>query len=155
MTSLDDVKLSAQAKTYLVNSINDHEGFQKFMYLDSEGHWTIGYGYNLSANGIPREVAALLRDIKVEEAYFDLCKNFPGFLQLSEQRQIILIEMVYQMGITGVLKFTKFIKACVSRNYIEARKEMLDSDWGRKYTARANVLAHHFEIDSFPGLNGG
>ena len=53
----------------------------------------------------------------------------------------ILYNMVYQMGVKGVLNFKNMIKALEAKDYKRAGDEMLDSKWAKQTPARANRLS--------------
>ena len=55
----------------------------------------------------------------------------------------IIIEMVYQMGETGVSKFKKMFKALKQepKNYKEAADQMMDSRWAKQTYSRARNLS--------------
>jgi lysozyme len=66
-------------------------------------------------------------------------------------RQQILIEMAYQMGGRGLMKFKRFLAALKEGNFSLASDEMLDSSWARDHTpARAKRLAARMLEDPAP-----
>ena len=64
-----------------------------------------------------------------------------GCADIDEQAEEILIEMVFQLGMTGVSKFKKMWKALAELNYIGASYEMLDSRWAKQTPNRAKAMA--------------
>ena len=54
---------------------------------------------------------------------------------------MILVEMSYQLGVNGVLKFKKMWGALKNEDYTEASKQMLDSRWAIQTPNRAKKLA--------------
>ena len=60
---------------------------------------------------------------------------------IDEQAEEILIEMVFQLGMTGVSKFKNMWKALAEKNYIGASYEMLDSRWAKQTPNRAKAMA--------------
>jgi len=60
---------------------------------------------------------------------------------IDEQAEEILIEMVFQLGKTGVSKFKNMWKALAEKNYIGASYEMLDSRWAKQTPNRAKAMA--------------
>jgi lysozyme len=71
------------------------------------------------------------------------------FSMLSQYRQAVLIDMSYQLGVTGVLRFTKMWSAIAAGHFKTAAAEMLDSLWARQTPARAKRLAFIMEHDRF------
>ena len=53
----------------------------------------------------------------------------------------VIIEMCYQIGYAGVMKFKKMIANMKDINWKGAADEMLDSLWARQTPERANRLA--------------
>ena len=135
----------------LVDSIKQHEGFRSKAYLDSAGVWTIGFGTNLQVLSISQDMAEEFLAsaiIKVEQA---LSKT-QTFNSLDEVRQSVLIEMGYQLGITGCLNFKKMWAALENMDYWAAASEMLDSAWAKIQTPkRAETLAARMRDGTWTG----
>jgi len=140
----------------LLNSIKEHEAFRAKPYIDPlakkkipkkdleviEKYWgklkvTFGYGFTFLTEP---EGGVVLRN-KIAHIRIELEDKLPVFHRLSKKRQEVLIEMAYQLGVAGLLKFKKMIQALIGRNYDRAHREMLDSVWARKTPNRANELA--------------
>jgi lysozyme len=49
--------------------------------------------------------------------------------------------MVYQLGTTGVMKFSKMLLALEEKNYFEAHVQMLDSRWYKQTPKRCGKLS--------------
>jgi lysozyme len=62
-------------------------------------------------------------------------------MDINEQAHEILIEMVFQLGKTGVSKFKNMWKALSELNYVGASYEMLDSRWSKQTPNRAKSMA--------------
>ena len=124
----------------LIEQLKVHEGLRLKVYKCTEQYNTIGYGRNLDTNGITKDEAEtmLVNDIiKVMEALHD-----KGLLQDHTQpRKDVLINMAFQMGVSGLLRFQNMILALDERNYSEAARQMLDSRWAKQTPNRANELA--------------
>lgn len=123
-----------------ISQIESDEGIKLFPYRCTEGYLTIGVGRNLETNGISRDEAKalLLNDLeRVEEAL-----NKQKLLQSEENsaRKAVLINMAFQLGVTGLLKFKNTIACYRYREYEDAAKEMLDSKWAEQTPNRARRL---------------
>lgn len=123
--------------------IRAHEGVRRYPYKDAEGYLTIGVGRCLDK--VP------LSDDEIEvlfaNDYFRAASSarlLPGFEELNEARQGVLIEMVFQMGLDGVRGFKKFIAAYQRGFWPQAKAEMLDSKWAIQTPKRARTLADIF-----------
>ena len=54
-----------------------------------------------------------------------------GFFDKSETVQDVLVNMIFQIGFSGVKKFKKTIQYIKDDNFLLAGEEMLDSKWAR------------------------
>lgn len=117
------------------------EGFRGKPYLDTIKKTTIGYGRNLDDNPLTREEAGYLLDNDLKKVVKQACKL--GFYKsLTPNRRAVIINMIYNLGLTRFLKFKKMIKALYESNYDVAAKEMLDSKWANQVGERANRLSN-------------
>jgi len=116
--------------------IKKHEGFRKNMYQCSQGFNTIGYGLNLDA-GISTGLAEAILQYQVSVVKTQCMDNFPWFSELDEVRQAVVLDMVYNLGLNGFMKFRKTIRLIEIGMYLEAGEEMLDSLWARQVGSRA------------------
>jgi len=119
--------------------IKKHEGWRSKPYNDTEGILTIGYGFNI-AQGITREEGEALLDIRLKKVFTDAIL-LDEFIYLDEIRQIVIIDMIYNMGLRGVKKFKNMRKAIKDGDWDRAADEMLDSRWARQVGKRATKLA--------------
>ena len=123
--------------------IQKDEGYRDHVYLDSEGIPTCGWGHALHIGSkVPRRVSELYFDKDFQDAKHDyqiLSTN--KNLNLSPIRESVLINMLFNMGLTRVYGFKKMIAALQVDDYKLASKEMLDSKWARQVGPRAKRLA--------------
>ena len=124
-----------------VEALRRHEGFRAEMYKCPAGYWTIGYGHNLEHRAISKEVADLMLFQAVEDTVKELNRRLPFFSSLDNVRQSVLINMGFNLGVNGLLKFRKMIDALEEKNYDLAAHEMLDSKWATQVGSRATELA--------------
>lgn len=141
----------------LLKSIERNEGFKNAPYIDPLAkyrippdeyeiivkNWniikpTFGFG----ATYIEREAAKLDLEIKIAKLKDELSDKISFFYSLPEELQDVLIEMAYQMGISGLLNFKKMLGALSTKDYNKAADEMLDSRWAKQTERRANYLAY-------------
>lgn len=68
---------------------------------------------------------------------------FPGFDDLSAMRQIVLVDMSFNLGYAKLCKFLKFNAALAGQDYDTAAKEMANSAWAKQVKIRgeANIIA--------------
>lgn len=129
----------------LIDRIVKHEGLRLKPYHDSLGFVTIGIGRNLDNKGISKDEAYDLLDNDISDCIGNLSRNIPWWKALDDLRQEVLIEMCFQLGIGGLLKFREFLYQLESGNSIEAAKEMRDSVWYKQTPQRAEELAKMIE----------
>jgi len=112
----------------LLNFIADNEGLRLTPYQDTVGVWTVGYGHNLNVPISKRSAWQILID-DTEDARNDCLHAFPWFLELSEDRQYAMIDLMYNLGMTRLAGFKKFLEAMSLGNYDTAANELIDSKW--------------------------
>ena len=119
-----------------------HEGMVLDIYKDSVGIWTIGVGRNLEHVGLRAEAEAryLLRsDIVAIRA--ELEKAIPWIGDLDEVRQRCLMDMAFNLGVAGLMKFEKTLRLIAQGNLSGASQEMLRSKWADQVGQRAITLS--------------
>lgn len=125
----------------LIDSVKRHEGFRSRPYKDTEDILTIGYGTNLEALDITKEEAEVWMRKDLNKIIEILCDD-PLFMQIDKRaRREVIIEMAYNLGISGLYKFKKMWAAIDNSSWELAAKEMLDSKWARQVGNRAVRLA--------------
>jgi lysozyme len=132
-----------------IEQIKLHEGLRLRMYKCPADKWTIGYGFNLEAREITEEVAEQLLVIVFADIEDSLLKHGLLFYEHNDARKAVLVNMAYQLGITGLLKFKRMIAAYRDCNYIQASNEMLDSRWAKQTANRAETLAEQMLTGEF------
>ena len=127
--------------------IKKHEGFINKIYLDSLGKATIGYGHLITPNDNFEEGVEYSKELLDEVFNRDFLiakRDADELLQdisIVENAHGIIIEMVFQLGKTGVSKFKKMFTALSVQDYNEAANQMLDSQWRKQTPKRCEELA--------------
>jgi len=114
-------------------------GPELFPYRDTVGKLTVGYGRNLDDKGITRGEAELMLTNDMADAIAD-AGSLPYWEHLSAVRQIVISDMVYNLGLTKFRKFVNLNNALLIQDYNLAAAEMVDSKWYRQTRRRAKVL---------------
>ena len=127
----------------LLSSVIVHEGFSRYIYLDSVGVRTVGFGRNLDDRGISREEAEMLLLNDLETSTKE-AKKFEFYENLTSNRQDVIVEMIFNLGLTRFKKFKKTIGYINQANYSAAADEMLDSRWAKQVGQRALTLSNKF-----------
>jgi len=128
----------------LAKMIIAHEGNVPYAYKDSLGYWTIGVGFLIDKEKggqlFPEEIEFILLN-RIKKIKTDLNKNLSWFKDLDVVRQSILIDMAFNLGVRGLLKFTNTLDLIKNKKYTEASKAMLESLWAKQVKGRAVKLA--------------
>jgi lysozyme len=134
----------------LLESVKKHEGYRNKVYLDTLNKRTVGVGHlcveDFWEDGKEYDedflMGILEKDLQsaIDQAD-DMCKG----LTISDDAKIIIIEMIFQLGGTGVSKFRKMWQALQQDppDYAEASVQMLDSRWAKQTPNRAQEMARH------------
>ena len=143
----------------LTSSIQGHEGYEENPYKDHLDNWTVGWGtlienkplaeFNVKTVG---ELLTILSSPSRHKQWFaegirqasQDAQHFLGnecFASLTHERQAVVIEMAYQLGLPRLSTFVRFRAALRDRNFQKARVEMLDSRWAQQTPRRAHTLA--------------
>ena len=160
---LDREKLKAQ--------LVKHEGKKNHVYKDTEGHPTIGVGFNLDRSGARAKIEALgldyakvkagTQDLTDEQVYkmldgdmdtaiADSKSVFPKFTDLSDVRQRVIVDMVFNLGKSKFLGFKKLIDAVKADDFAKAADEMKDSTWYTQVGQRGKTLEKMMRTDMDP-----
>lgn len=115
------------------------EGSRNFPYEDSVGKLTIGVGRNLEDRGISDEEVAFLLSNDQQTALNE-AEKFPWWGSLDPVRQLVVLDMVFNLGATRFRGFIRTIEAIERGDYASAAKEMQDSKWFRQTGRRAAAL---------------
>jgi len=118
-----------------------HEGSRTKAYKDSKGIWTIGVGHNLEANPIPQEAVDIIFISDLGHVLKDIRVNFPWFESLNEVRQAVIVDVVFNMGISRFKGFKNTIRFMELEMYDHAAAELLDSKAARELPLRYDELA--------------
>ena len=133
----------------LMESVKKHEGYRNKVYLDTLGKRTVGVGH-LCVEDFWEDDKEYEESFLMEILQKDLQEAIRGAKELmdehgcadiDERAEEIIIEMVFQLGRTGVKKFRNMWKALSEHNYIGASFEMLDSKWAKQTPNRAKDMA--------------
>ncbi len=140
----------------LSDQLKKDEGFSSVVYKCPTGHCTIGYGYNLDVNplkldsnevslltlhGIPEHEAERLLKLMIDQIEKRLSEKLSFWDSLDNVRQDVLINMTYNLGINGMLKFKDTLHAIEIGDYTSASNYMLKSLWAKQVKNRAKRLS--------------
>ena len=125
----------------LLKRIKHHEGFRKSVYKCTEGFDTIGYGFAIKDLELDEDIAEEILMRKVEKLIKRVRSKFDWLDSVPHEVQGVLVEMSYQMGLSGVSKFKKALHAMQMFQWKLAADELLDSRWAKQTPNRAKELS--------------
>ena len=129
----------------LIESIKQGEGYRAKVYKCTEGYDTIGYGFAIKDLELDEEVCDLILDKKLDKLIDVTNNKFPFLRELPQDKCEVVYEMVYQLGLNGVSKFKKMLKALEREEYNKESAEMLDSLWAKQTPNRALKLSNQMK----------
>ena len=133
------------------------EGFRAKTYRCTAGKLSIGVGRNLDdvgvradeckaigatkadliRNGITQAQAMVLLDSDINGCERDLDRHFPWWRQMTDNRQRVLLNMCFNMGIGVLREFKNTLKAMQTGQFEAAAIGMGKSKWARQVGRRA------------------
>lgn len=130
-----------------------NEGLKLKPYYCPAGHLTIGIGRNLEANPLSEaEKAYIGHDVKqgiTNDQAFYLCRNdlkkvradldreLPWWRELNKDRQFVMIDLCFNMGIGKLLRFQKTLNSIATGFYIKAGEQLMQSLYAKQVGKRA------------------
>ena len=126
------------------------EGVKYEIYNDHLGYATFGVGH-LVIESDPEygmDIGTPISESRVVEAFEQDCENvlrdcnilYEDFASLPEEAQQVIANMMFNMGRPRLSKFKGMKRGVDSRDWNAAADEMVDSQWYRQVTKRADRL---------------
>lgn len=132
-------------------SLAMHEGIVHEVYEDHLGNKTVGIGhlvrpeepeYDLPIGSkVSEERIMELFAADCEEAYRGTLRVLDDSVSHPDPVYQIVMEMVFQLGVSGVLGFQNMRHALAHGDYYKAADEMIDSRWATQTPKRATALS--------------
>tara|TARA_R110000850_G_scaffold42858_2_gene109914 strand:- start:841 stop:1278 length:438 start_codon:yes stop_codon:yes gene_type:complete len=134
----------------LIQELILDEGYKYETYEDHLGFLTLGVGHLVLDTdpeidkpvGTPVSEERVLECLNndIETVCDELNRNMPWWKELSDEKMRVLANMCFNLGITRLLKFRKFLAALEAGDFETAGEEMIDSKWATQVGARATRL---------------
>jgi lysozyme len=118
-----------------------HEGLKLKPYHCTAGKLTIGIGRNLEDKGISETEAYLMLDNDIKDVESEIRGLVLNYDDLDDVRKRVVLNMAFNLGMTRLRGFKKFLANLRVRNFSKAAIEMLDSRWAQQVGRRALELA--------------
>tara|TARA_R100000781_G_C4059488_1_gene120500 strand:- start:235 stop:675 length:441 start_codon:yes stop_codon:yes gene_type:complete len=126
------------------------EGCEFKLYNDHLGYKTFGIGHLVTKNDAEyeMEIGEEVSEDRVNECFVndvekvieDCLILYYDFYDLPEEAQLIIANMMFNMGRPRLSKFQKMKRAIDNREWEEASNQMKDSKWYEQVPNRANRL---------------
>lgn len=125
------------------------EGLRLKPYRCTAGKLSIGCGRNLDDVGITKAEAYTLLDNDIARSTRQ-AQQFPWFWELDDVRQDAVIEMIFNLGLSGFQGFHRLIAALDDGDWERASEECLASKWREQVGRRAHGIAQMFLTGEYP-----
>ena len=135
-------KFSRKKTMSLIESIKQHEGYVGVVYKDSLGIDTIGYGFAIKDLELDVDVCDIILERKIKNLQDRVKNKFGWYKYMPPEIQDVVMEMCYQLGVTGVSKFKKTIAYLQNKEFKNASIEMVDSRGAKQTPNRAKELSN-------------
>ena len=139
----------------LREELKEDEGCKYEIYLDHLGLPTHGIGHLITEwdEEYEKPVGTPVSEDRVNNCFqidvwatVNECKKlYNKFDDMSEDVQLILCNMMFNMGRPRLSKFKKMNEAIANEDWLEAATQMEDSRWHKQVTNRANRLIKRME----------
>lgn len=124
----------------IIQDLERDEGFRGSVYQDHLGFWTLGYGFLVDARKggeIPKPIAEYWLHYKVRKIAADLDVKIPWWKTQPDDVKRALLNMAYQMGVDGLLKFKSTLRLLKDGLRVDAADQALKSLWAKQTPERA------------------
>ena len=135
----------------LKQQLTEDEGCKYEIYLDHLGYKTFGIGHLCKATDPENdlEVGAEVSKDRVDECFLndidkvieDCIILYDDFYTLPDEAQLIIANMMFNLGRPRLTNFVRMRKAVNEGNWQEAKIQMLDSKWAKQVPNRAKRLS--------------
>lgn len=120
--------------------LRTEEGFRSMAYKDTQGHLSIGYGFNIEA-GISQYAASALCQAQANELHQALLR-YGWYAALDDSRQSVCLDIAFNDGLHGLLGFPHMIAALAKQDWPTASAEcrVTNPELAGRYAALAKIL---------------
>lgn len=128
----------------LEQQLRRDEGEKLHAYQDHLGFWTIGVGRLIDERrqgGITKEESAFLLNNDIQRKEKELLERAPWVNNLDPVRKGALLNMAFQLGVSGLLGFNTTMRLIREGKFEEAARQALTSRWAQQTPARAHRIA--------------
>lgn len=147
------------SKEEIIQRFMFNEACKLYPYYCSKGFLTTGFGHNLDANPLTKEQKAFIghdgrsKPITEQQAnyllfqdlemfYKDLDRHLPWWRNLDDERQFVMLDLCFNMGIKTLLTFKNTLHYIATGYYIKAAENLLKSKYAKDVGDRAERNAY-------------
>lgn len=128
-----------------IEQLKRDEGYKRLPYFDTKGVLTVGYGFNLFSDGLSESESSAVIHIRAWNRYIEMLTALPWAKYLDDARQGVLLNMAYNMGTVGELKFHVTLADVQASRFEQASIDMMKSAWANQVGDRAVRLAQQMK----------
>jgi GH24 family phage-related lysozyme (muramidase) len=152
-TSPISMPIRAVAKEMLKRN----EAISTYIYRDSEGNPTVGVGFNLTRPDADKRLRLVgtskakvlagfaldpvqidtLLDLDLTDVLQDLVTLLPGFTDMPQKAQLVLIDLRFNCGPGGLRTFVNTLKSIKTAQWHDAASRLAVSQWAAQVGQRA------------------
>lgn len=136
----------------LEEQLRRDEGEVLHEYKDHLGYSTIGVGRLIDkrrGGGITREESDFLLANDILQVKKEVIRNLPWVRDLTPERQGVLLNMAFQMGVAGLMGFKVTLGWIRQGRYEDAARGMLNSLWAKQTPSRAKRLSEQMRTSKW------
>lgn len=131
--------------TKLQDELVADEGERLYAYQDTRELWTIGVGQLIdhrAGGGISRAASRFMLQERIDVIIKALNARIPWWINLSDPRRRVLVNMAYNLGVDGLMGFVATLDAIQHGQYDDAARHLLNS------AAARQTSGHHDSTDT-------
>ena len=139
----------------LQQELAEDEGCKYEIYNDHLGYATFGIGHLVTDSDLEygQEIGTEVSKERVDECFkadieitIEDCNIlYSNFNDIPEEAQLILANMMFNLGRPRLSKFLKLKAAVDDEDWMEASVQMMDSKWAKQVPNRAKRLCERME----------
>lgn len=160
----------------LASALRVDEGQKLTIYQDTEGYWTVGIGHLLTKQASKTVAIAVLDKLvgrrtkgtiteteaqnifnqdkgELESKVLANTKLKPIYISLSTVRKQAVLNMAFQMGISGTASFENSLTLVANGSYSVAKANLLKSKWASQTPNRAARVIDTLITSTFDSYN--
>jgi len=146
MIDLEQLRIDLESDEGCIYEVyKDHLGFDTFgighLIRDTDPEFGCGVGEKISKE---RVAEAFEDDVQI--TYNDCLRLYPDFDMLPSEVQLIIANMMFNLGATRMNKFRGMKAGVDARDWQKAADEMVDSLWYKQVTNRADRLVKRMRV---------